>query len=293
VARSAKEIVLHLLAAAGSTPLSVQALIRGAGVLGVAENNLRVTLARLKQAGRVVAVERAAYALAPTGLGPWQRQVSSWRRRGRELRRWRGQWLAVHTGALRRSDRGALRRRKHALRWLGLRELAPGLAIRPDNLAGGLEKFAARLGELGLDAEAPVFRVAELGPEDEARARGLWDTAALDRRYLEGRRELEQAEDRIRALDSEIAALDDARLEAAAREAYELGDAAISTILTDPLLPEPLVDDDARRRFFTTMVGFDTLGRELWRELFARCEAELEPRRAAPESPAAAAEVGA
>lgn len=290
MARSAKEIVLHLLAAAGSTPLSVQALIRGAGVLGVAENNLRVSLARLKQAGRVVAVERAAYALAPTGLGPWQRQVSSWRRRERELRRWRGQWLAVHTGALGRSDRGALRRRKHALRWLGLRELVPGLAIRPDNLAGGLEKFAARLGELGLDAKAPVFRVAELEPADEARARGLWDTAALDRRYLDGRRELEQAEDRIRALGSAIAALDDARLESAAREAYELGDAAISTILTDPLLPEPLVDADARGRFFATMADFDTLGRELWRELFARCEAEA--RGAAPEGTALTAEVG-
>ena len=84
---------------------------------------------------------------------------------------WSGAYCAVHTGALGRSDRTALRRRERALSLLGFRELAPALSVRPDNLVAGLDGVRERLRKLGLEPQAPVFLAQGFSPEEERRAR--------------------------------------------------------------------------------------------------------------------------
>jgi phenylacetic acid degradation operon negative regulatory protein len=189
--------------------------------------------------------------------------VRAWRAAESRVRKWSGKWIAVHSGALGRSDRAALRQRDRALALLGFRELERGLFIRPDNLVGGVGEVRARLYKLGLDAEAAVFLLEGLDDEREARARALWKTKALTRSYLQWRQRLEKWLGTARGLD----------LEVAARESFLLGTDAIRQIVFDPLLPEPLADVEARRDFVTTLVEFDRVGHAIWHKLSSRTRA--------------------
>src|SRR6185369_2873650 len=88
-----------------------------------------------------------------------------------------------HTGALKRSDRRAARRRQRALEFLGFRELDPGLWLRPDNLRGGVAEARRQLEALGLDRGAIVFGLDALDDATDARARRLWDVTSLRQSY--------------------------------------------------------------------------------------------------------------
>jgi phenylacetic acid degradation operon negative regulatory protein len=134
--------------------------------------------------------------------------------------------------------------------------VAPDLWIRPNNLAGGVSFIRGRLRGLGLDAAAPVFRIAELDAPDEARACALWDGEALGRRYRETQEALAASRRRLGALP----------LRPAMVESFTVGGRAIRQIVLDPLLPAPLVDTGARHALLEDLKTYDRLGRERWRE---------------------------
>jgi phenylacetic acid degradation operon negative regulatory protein len=147
---TAKRVILLLLSAGGDRPGSAAGLVRGCSVFGIADNSARVALARLLADGTLVAGARGQYRLGPP-TDALTREVTGWRDLERGVRRWDGGWIAVHTGALGRTDRAALRRRERALRLLGFAALEPGLDLRPDNLDGGAPRARDRLRALGLD----------------------------------------------------------------------------------------------------------------------------------------------
>src|SRR5512140_275657 len=159
MASTAKRIVLELLSAAPDHESTSAVLVACGDVLGVSENNVRVTLARLVAAGTLDTTGRGTYRLAT----PITEHVTGWRELEKLVRRWAGGWACVHTGEPTR-DRAAARRRARALELLGFRTLARGLEVRPDNLAGGVTALRDRLRALGLDADALVYRAAELDP---------------------------------------------------------------------------------------------------------------------------------
>jgi phenylacetic acid degradation operon negative regulatory protein len=216
---------------------------------------VRVAITRLTAAGLIEPSGRGAYRLGERAEA-LAREVSSWRDAERKVRGWDGGWVAVHTGAAPAGDRGSTKLRGRALSMLGLRDLHRGLAVRPDNLEGGVEGVRVRLADLGL--EAPVFLATELDRDADSRARKLWDGRALDASYRRGREKLERWLVRSDGRDREIAA----------REAFLLGHAAIRQIVYDPLLPAPLVDIEERRAFVDAASAFDRAGREIWLELF-------------------------
>lgn len=183
------------------------------------------------------------------------------------MRAWGGSWIAVHTGGLPRADRRALRARGRAERLLGLRELRPQLSVRPDNLEGGLEVFAARLHELTGDSAALVFRIDELAGGEDARARTLWDTGALDADYRAHTERLEASAARLPSMPRD----------AAIREAFLLGRDAIRTIVLDPLLPEQLVPGAHRRALIDAMRAYDKLGVGMWLD-YLEVDAEAQRR---------------
>ena len=160
---------------------------------------------------------------------------------------------AVHTAPLPRADKTVARKRDHATEIVGLRELSPGLLVRPDNLAGGVDGLRERMIGLGLEREALVFRLDELGGHD-ADARRLWSALSLDERYRGHIAGMDEVADRIASLPADEAA----------RQAFLVGNRAIHDIVLDPLLPEPLVDPTLRRAFVDRMIAFDDLGREAW-----------------------------
>ena len=154
-----------------------------------------------------------------------------------------------------RAERTRLRRRARALRLLGFRELAPGLAVRPDNLAGGVVEVRARLVRLGLEPETIVAALTDL--DDATEARGA---PAVGRR-APGRRLPPHAR---RRSSGASAGSRDLAPAAAMTESFLLGGRAIRQIVLDPLLPEPLVPAAERAALVETMRRYDRAGRAAW-----------------------------
>src|SRR5215468_7410737 len=217
--------------------MPVRALVAAADLFGISENSVRVTLARLLADRLIARDDRGAYRLGP-GAEAVSRQVASWRDLGARMRPWDGGWLAVHTAGLGRANRTQLRRRTRALSWLGFRELRPALAVRPDNLAGGVDAVRTQLRALGLEPDALVFVVAGL---DEATDRSA-------------RLALEHSERRLPALPEARAMV----------ESFELGGNAIRQLALDPLLPDALLPGRERELLLETMLRYDRAGRACW-----------------------------
>lgn len=258
-------MVLDLLSAVGGRAIPVRALVRAAELFGITENNLRVALARLVADGKVERNERGSYGLS-VAAEPVQRRVVSWSRRDDRVVPWSGGWVAAHVGALPRGERARGKRRRQALSFAGMRELSPGLFVRPDNLRGGVAAVRAELGELGMDAGAWVCGLSELDTAMDGRARTLWAEDALDDGYVETSERLAKSR----------AQLDDVPLEQAVVECFLLGGRAIRQLAYDPLLPEPIVRPELRRALVQEMGRYDVAGRRIWRK-FMRAQGAPAP----------------
>jgi phenylacetic acid degradation operon negative regulatory protein len=254
---NAKRVILQLLSATGDRPAPASGLVTACALFGITENSTRVALARLLAEGTLEAGARGEYRLGAPAQA-LTREVARWRDVEKSLRRWDGSYVAVHTGALGRTDRRELRLRARALRLLGFATLEHQLEVRPDNLEGGCEALRARLCALGLDRRAPVFRVTDLDEALAARARRLWNGAALGADYRRTCDRLERWMANEHRLPREVAA----------RESFLIGGEAIRQILFDPLLPEPLVDGSERRALVDAMKRYDVVGRRIWMRLF-------------------------
>jgi phenylacetic acid degradation operon negative regulatory protein len=254
---TAKRIVLELLTAADSHQGSVATLVAAGDVLGIDEGNIRVALARLVAAGTLELAGRGEYRLGATTRALTE-QVTGWRDLEKQVRRWDGSWACVQLGDLGRTDRSALRKRERALRLLGFRELARPLAIRPDNLAGGIDTLRAQLLALGVDERAFVFRASDFDRETERRARTLWDADRLTATYRQTTARIERF----------LVTITDLSPRVAAREAFFFGGDVLRMIMFDPRLPEPLVEVGERRALVETARRLDAIGRRLWEQLF-------------------------
>jgi phenylacetic acid degradation operon negative regulatory protein len=253
VTPTARSAILDLLSTVRSGSVSVSALVRAGGLLGIEANAVRVGLARLRAQGLVASDSRGRYRLG-SGASVISNQVGSWRRIEERVRPWSGTWLAVHTGPLRRTDRRQVRRRERALAFLGFRALDPGLELRPDNLAEPLEATRSRLVALGLDPAALVCQLAGLDETRTTAALRLWDTAALRRGYRETRERLAAS---MRALAT-------APREQAMVESFRVGGEGIRQLAYDPLLPEEILPVSERRELVDRMREYDRMGRGFW-----------------------------
>jgi phenylacetic acid degradation operon negative regulatory protein len=259
-----KTLVLNLLSAFPGGAIGARDAVAACAIFGIRETATRVALVRLSSAGLLEAAGRGSYRLGPKAT-KLAAEVGAWRSALRGLRDWSGGWACVYVGDLGRSDRAQLRTQERALKMTGVRELARGLYVRPDNLSGGVDALRARLGALGL--EALVFAARDLDEGAEARARALWDGKALDRAYRETKKKLDGWLARAHQLD----------VEAQARESFLLGNAGIRQLVFDPLLPAPLVDVEERRAFVDALVRFDRAGHAIWRSLSRPKQVEARP----------------
>ena len=256
---TARSIVLDLLSTMKAGALPVRALVAAAALFGISENSLRVALARLRASGMVASDEPGLYRLG-TSAEAVNRLATSWRSLDRTLRPWHGAWVAVAGGdGPRTSDRSG-----RALAFLGFRDLRRDLAVRPDNLAGGVAGVRDRLVELSLDPSADVFGMRDLAPATAKRAAALWDVAAIRQGYRRTIADLERSE----------RALADLPREQAMAESFLLGGRAIRQLVLDPRLPDALVPAAERRALIDTLLRYDRTGRARWasflREMGAR-----------------------
>lgn len=250
---TARSLILDLLSTLRDGAMPVAALVAAGELFGIPQNRIRVALARLLAAGRVERDERARYRLG-AAIRAVHEQVASWRRLEDRVVAWKGGWLGAHTAHLPRGPRAATRRGERALRFLGFRSLAPGLALRPDNLKGGAARAGDTLRGLGLSSRAPVFALHDLDSGSDARARELWDGAELGAGYRRTRRALERSAARLPRLSPEAAMV----------ETFRLGGSGIRQLVFDPLLPPPLVAVEERHALLEALREYDRLGRDRW-----------------------------
>jgi len=270
--------------------MPVGALVAAAALFGIPENGMRVAITRLLGTGALARDERGRYRLGPSAV-PLSERVLSWRSLEDRVCRWQGGWVAVHCASLPRERGAAAAQAARALRLLGFAELARDLVLRPDNLRGGVAGVREELRALGLPAQARVFALAQLDADAERHARGLWDVATLRASYARSCLALAKSEARLaRASEarSEPASLvrreGEARAQSRRRvngvttaperaamvESFRLGGRVIRALVSDPLLPEPLVPAAERRALVTALRRYDRVGRRIWAGFMAR-----------------------
>jgi phenylacetic acid degradation operon negative regulatory protein len=253
---SAKAVVLEVLSAGESVyqgVLPVRSLVQAASVFDIAENSVRVAIVRLRAEGLLESPGRGEYRLGPSAQVV-NDKIHGWRTVSTRVGEWDGSWAAVFTADLSRTDRPALRRRLRALRYLGFEELKSGLFVRPNNLTPGIDGIRDELGALGLDEGASVFRLEDLHPDEEQRARSLWDIDGLEHTYSKLHGDLNLSLDRLNQLP----------LNDSVREAFLLGREGIRHVVLDPLLPQPLIDEDKRSSMVNVLQDYCDKGLDLW-----------------------------
>ncbi len=258
---SAKAVVLEVLSAGESIyqgTLPVRSLVQAASVFDVAENSVRVAIVRLRAEGLLESPSRGEYRLGPSAQVV-NEKIHGWRTVSSRLDDWDGSWAAVFTADLSRTDRPALRRRQRALRYLGFECLKPGLFLRPNNLSPGIDGLRNELVALGLDSSAAVFRMEELNPNQEERARALWDSPKLEQTYSKLHEDLTVSMNRLEELP----------LNDSVREAFLLGREGIRHVVLDPLLPEPLIDESKRSTMVNILQSYCDKGLNLWARFLA------------------------
>lgn len=256
---SAKGLTLDLLSSLRGAAMPVSALVAAAKLFRIDENALRVAIARLLASGQIARDERGQYRLGAAAHAI-DRRVLGWRAAELRIGRWPGGWWLVRAGTLPAARSRGRRERERALALLGFAELAPGLALRPDNLRAELGELRAELQELGLERDALLALVRELDADSEVRARSLWKRDTLARCYARSRAELEASEARLALLPEERAMV----------ESSLLGGRVIRELVLDPLLPEPLAPEAERRALVAAMRRYDRAGRRAWASFLAR-----------------------
>jgi len=255
---TARSLVLDLLSTLRRGSMPVRALVEAASLFGIAENGLRVGLARLLAEGMVERDGRGQYRLGPAArevdarVGSWRKRLAqrrAWLRRSGDARRYVG--VATSRGE---SAARAERASRRALELLGFRALAPALSVRPDNLTGGVEELRGELAGLGLAPSAIVFSLGSLDPATEERACALWDVDALAASAARLRSELDASRARLAKLAPRDAMV----------ESFELGGRAIRRIVLDPLLPRELADEGPLAALVESALRYDATGRACW-----------------------------
>ena len=255
---TAKSLVLDLLSTLRRGTMPVGAVLEAAALFGIAENSVRVALTRLTASGQVERDRRGRYRMGAAAR-PIMRWATSWREIERRIRRWDGAWNGVLEGP-RGGGRGERRQRERALRFLGFRPLTPQLAVRPDNLRGGVATLRDELSALGLPPGQLVVQLRDLDAPSEARARSLWDATRLRDEHRALAREIERDIDRLKELPAGQAMV----------RSFLLGGRAIRQLVLDPLLPDAIAPGDERRELLAALRRYDPLGRDVWAAFMTR-----------------------
>lgn len=282
---TARSLVLDLLSTLRGGTMPVRALVEAGALLGIEENNIRVSLARLYASGRIERDERGRYRLGPA-VAAISGRLRSWRDIDQRQRAWRGDWLAVHCARLGRGP--ARNRRERALELLGFREIETGFSLRPDNLRGGLDSAREQLVSLATGADATdtalgrVFLVSDLDPASDLEARSLWDANALAQESRASLANLRDSEARLPRLSDEEAMI----------ESFVVGGRVLRQLVRHPLLPAEILDPAPLDDLLMSMKHYDKLGRAAWSRFLAKHDVPhfnlpLDTRDAAGDRPTA------
>jgi len=259
-----KKLVINLVKEA-ARPVSAGMLIRMGEIFGIEANNVRVTLNRLTKADLLAVSERGVYQLGSAALGLAEQQ-RSWRQLESSLRDWEGEWLAIYVAHLGRRDRKQLKAREQAATMLGFAGWHQGLLIRPDNLVMSIDEVDSKLHQLGMEAEASVFRINTFARGSEPDPSLLWSSEALEENYR----------GHIHTMRTWRVGMERKTLDEQARECFLIGDEVLRSIAYDPRLPVEMLNTQLRRDMINEMAEFDDLGKKIWNEFMDSLRTEAD-----------------
>lgn len=250
---NAKRLIVSLISASRGRTVSAAEVIAASALFGVADSNVRVILLRSVAEGVLEQPARGVYALSASSR-QLADEVRLWRTKETRVRPWHGDYAVVLVDRLQKLDLVSKRRRSHALRLMGFKALKPELQVRPNNIENSIPHLRQRLISLGLEDSALVFSATDFEASTIKAIHGLWDCDALGRLYQDETSKLQRWLDQAQQTE----------IDTALRETYRLGAEAIRVIAFDPMLPESMVDSEARKRLIDTACRFDDLGHSLW-----------------------------
>ena len=250
-----RKLILGLMLAANGQSVGAKDMVTACELFGVSQGSTRVALARLAAENLVQSTARGVYSLgkAAKNMGV---EVSNWQNQLNYTRPWSGFYVVAYTNHMGRTNRTVLKQREHAFEVMGFREIEQGLFVRPDNIDQNLDGIKKRLVSLEMEPHCHLFLACEFQNYFKQDIHGLWNPAALLRSYTE----------QTKTLQNWLKNQPKLSIEVAAKESYLLGSQAIRAVRHDPLLPEELVDTQARAEFFDTVVKFDQVGKAIWQQ---------------------------
>jgi phenylacetic acid degradation operon negative regulatory protein len=236
----------------------VRLLVAAADIFGIDSNATRVAITRLLACGLVERDERGAYRTG-AAAAPISARLDTWRSMQKRTRDWEGFWVgaAPHSCGCSKEQRATSQK---ALEFTGMRELSPGLWIRPDNLEGGHLAVRKALTGFGVPCASIVFQIRDFDEVGEARARALWDADSIRKEYREIAEALDRSASRLPRMDQK----------SAMAESFLMGGEAIRRIVLDPLLPDAIVPTAERESLVHAMTAYDEIGRRYWAPFLER-----------------------
>jgi phenylacetic acid degradation operon negative regulatory protein len=256
---SPKQLILGLMLAGKGCQVKAAHIVLACSLFGVSENSARVAMARLVAEGQLKSAGRGIYTLGKQAAFTGQ-DIQGWNNRLTATCAWNGNFYAVFTAHLGRSNRKQLQLREKALALLGFREFEQGLFLRPANLNLGLAGIQEKLLAQGVEKNILAFEMKPVTPSQIVSIQKLWDIRKLEKLYLS----------HTKKLNDWMQGYSRMKLEKAARDAYLVGSQAIYEVRRDPLLPAEWINAAARQQFFESVLRFDETGTRVWRELQLR-----------------------
>lgn len=247
-----------MLAAKGK-PVKAAHMVVACQLFGVSENHVRVALTRLSAEGHLKSVSRGVYALG-TRAAPTGDDVRDWSQRLGIAQAWNGQFIVAITTNLGRKDRQQVQARERALGMHGFKVWLPGVFVRPDNLAWGIDGLHARLLDKGVEPDLALNWMTPRNQNQAQEIQALWDARKLERLY----------KSHLQKMQNWLKGYQKMALERAAREAYLVGSEAIYQVRHDPLLPDAWIDRALRDEFFAQVEQFNALGQQIWHDIQIR-----------------------
>ncbi len=260
-----KNLILGLLQAVKGRSVPIRTLTQAGLLFGFESNTIRVNVARLVSAGVIESDERGFYRVLYS-TSPVSQYIDNWRLGAKRCVKWKNDWLScllpnsIPTKSLHKSQK--------SLTFLGFREGAPSLWVRPDNLRFSQPQRLAILKHSGLDERAVLFQAREFEQQVLDQWKNyLWPTNDLLADYEATYTKLQRSKQRLLKLP----------VDQALTESFLIGSEVIHILVGDPLLPEEMADSTLRLKLTQLMIDYDKIGQQVWLKKFADFKVDLTP----------------
>ncbi|MDG1206814.1 MAG: hypothetical protein P8N51_15705 [Pseudomonadales bacterium] len=241
-------VILDLLRTFPDRGASAKLILATGKMFGISDNAIRVNLSRLTSKCVIDKLDRGHYRISQQST-PLNDFVEEWRLGEKRRKSWKkNSWLCLVM------DSNLSVECRRNVGYLGFRKIQPGLWVRPDNLKLESADLLKRLRNLGIPSNVILLAASQFAEDNAEQWFGFFNIEQLDQQYA----------DMNQRLHDSLAKLTNQTNDAAKKETFLLGGAAIQMLIKDPLIPEQIQAPAMREALWQTMLEYDKYGRDIW-----------------------------